>query len=68
MIKNKLMKNIKEIVKVLKEFKEVKAISLTGGIISGYFDKYSDLDIYCLVTKLPDIKKRKKWKQYTIYQ
>lgn len=49
----------KEIMVVLKNLKEVKAIAVGGGIVSGYPDRYSDVDIYCLSTRLPDIKNRK---------
>jgi predicted nucleotidyltransferase len=54
------IKVTKEIVSVLKDLKEVKAIAIGGGSVIGYPDKYSDIDIYCFSTKLPNLGVRKK--------
>lgn len=53
------IKIAKEIASVLKNIKEVKAIAIGGGVVIGKPDKYSDIDIYCFSTKLPELKKRK---------
>jgi predicted nucleotidyltransferase len=49
----------KEISNSIKDVKDVRAVALGGGIVSGYADEYSDIDIYCFCEKLPEITKRK---------
>ncbi len=52
--------NVKEIVFALKKLKEVKSIAFHGSHGYSKGDKYSDVDIVCFCTKIPQIKKREK--------
>ena len=59
-MKKELIKVSKEVAGVLKKLKGVDAIAVGGGIVSGYADKYSDIDIYCFCTNFPSIEERKR--------
>ena len=54
----RLVKIAVEVMSVLKQLKEIKAIAIYGGVARGFVDKYSDVDIICLCSKIPDKKKR----------
>lgn len=54
----KLIEIAREVASALKQLKEIKAIAIYGGVARGFVDKYSDIDIICLCSKIPDKKKR----------
>jgi len=45
---------------ILTELNEVEAIAFEGAVARGFTDKYSDVDIVCLCSKIPSLQKRKK--------
>lgn len=59
-MKKKIFKISKEVCGALKELKEIKVIAVGGGLVSGYADEYSDIDIYCFCNKFPSIEERKR--------
>ena len=51
---------LRRLVKELKDFKSVRAIVVHGSASYGKLDKYSDIDLVCIVDRIPSKFERKK--------